>query len=173
VIARCGKGNQRLSPDGAAPGVEELASVRKKYVVMALVLGVVAVVGVGLLVWSSVTTQAQASGTRQCGKPDEVDIYLHDDAELPQVQAKVLATHQDVESVTTQTKQQSFEELQRLFADQPDLLKTARAEAMPALVKVWPKAGLSASALGDKLTQQFPAPAEIHRLICNELQGSR
>jgi cell division protein FtsX len=169
VIAGQSRGQ---SPDDAGPGVPELPFVRKNYVVMALVLGVVAVAGVGLLVWSSVTTQARASATQQCGKPDEVDIYLHNDAELPKVQAQVLATHQDVESVTTQTKQQSFEEFQHLFADQPDVLKTARAEAMPALVKVRPKAGVSASALGDTLTQQFPSPAEIHRLICNELQGA-
>ncbi|MEV6608419.1 permease-like cell division protein FtsX [Kutzneria sp. NPDC051319] len=107
----------------------------------ALVLGVVAVVGVGLLVWSTLTTQVQnqAAAQQQCAQPDEVDIYLHDDAELPKIQAQVLATHQDVESVTTQTKQQSYADFARMFADQPDVLKTARVDAMPALVKVRPK----------------------------------
>lgn len=144
---------------------------RTKYVVMALVLGAVAVVGVaGLVVWAPAATSTQAAAPKQCVKPDEVDIYLHNDAELPQVQAQVLATHQDVESVVTQTQQQTFEEFQRMFADQPDVLKTARAEALPAVVKVRPKPGASASALGDRLTQQFPPPAEIHRLICSELQ---
>ncbi|QUQ65023.1 permease-like cell division protein FtsX [Kutzneria sp. CA-103260] len=142
---------------------------RTQYLVMALVLGVVAVAGVaGLAVWSP--TLSQTAAPKQCGKADEVDIYLHNDAELPQVRAQVLATHQDVASVVTQTQQQTFEEFQRMFADQPDVLKTARPEALPAVVKVWPKAGASASALGDRLTQQFPPPAEIHRLICSELQ---
>jgi len=137
---------------------------------MALVLGVVAVVGVtGMVVWAPAVTSTQAAAPRQCAQPDEVDIYLHDDADLSQVQAQVLATHQDVESVVTQTRQQTFEEFQRMFADQPDVLKTARAEALPAVVKVRPKPGASASALGDRLTRQFPAPAEIHRLICGEL----
>jgi hypothetical protein len=36
-----------------------------------------------------------------------------------------------------------------------------------------PKAGASASALGDRLTQQFPPPAEIHRLLSSELQQFR
>lgn len=152
--------------------MEELTTVRKKYTVTALVLGVVAVVGVGLLVWSTLSTQAQnqAAAQQHCVQPDEVDIYLHDDAELPRIQAQVLATHQDVESVTTQTKQQSYADFVRMFADQPDVLKTARVDAMPALVKVRPKAGVSAGALGDTLTQQFPPPSEIHRLICSELQ---
>jgi hypothetical protein len=137
--------------------------------VIALVVGVLAVVGVtGLLVLAPTSTPAAAP--KQCGKPDEVDIYVHNDAELPQIKAKVLASNQDVGSVVAQTQQQTFEEFQRMFADQPDVLKTARPEALPAVVKVWPKAGASASALGDRLTQQFPPPAEIHRLICHELQ---
>jgi cell division protein FtsX len=147
--------------------VAELPPVRKKYTVMALVLGLVTVAGVGGLLWSTMTASTPAAA-RQCLKPDEVDIYLHDDADLPQVRA----THQDVESVTTQTKQESYADFVRMFADQPDVLKTARPAAMPALVKVRPKAGMSASALGDALTQQFPPPAEIQRLICSELQGA-
>ncbi|MFC0543228.1 permease-like cell division protein FtsX [Kutzneria chonburiensis] len=145
---------------------------RTKYTVMALVLGLVAVAGVGILLWSTTTAPTPAAAPQPCLKPDEVDIYLHNDTDLPQVQAQVLATHQDVESVTTQTKQQSYEDFRRMFADQPDVLKTARPDAMPALVKVRPKPGVSASALGDILTRQFPPPAEIHRLICSELQGS-
>jgi hypothetical protein len=57
------------------------------------------------------------------------------------------------------------------FAGQADVLKTGHPDAMPALVKVRPEAGASASALGDILTQQFPSPAEIHRLIRGELPG--
>jgi cell division protein FtsX len=117
-------------------------------------------------------TASTLAAAQQCLQPDEVDIYLHNDVDLPQVQAQVLATHQDVESVTTQTKQQSYADFLRIFADQADVLKAARPEAMPALVKVRPKTGVSASALGDTLTRQFPPPAEIHRLICSELQGS-
>ena len=136
--------------------------------VAALVLGLVAVSAV---VWSFMSVSTQAA-TQQCGKPDEVDIYLHDDADLPGVRDRVLAAHQDVASVVAQTKQQSYVEFTHLFADQPDLLKTSRPEAMPALVKVWPKAGVPASALADALTREFPAPAKIERLICHELQTS-
>jgi hypothetical protein len=144
--------------------------VRTKYVVMALVLAVLAVAGVvGLVVLAP--TSAPAAAPKQCGKPDEVDIYVHNDAELPQIKAKVLAANPDVVgSVVAQTQQQTFEEFQHMFADQPDLLRTTRPDALPAVVKVWPKAGASASGLGDRLTQQFPPPAEIHRLICHELQ---
>ncbi|GAA3438422.1 hypothetical protein GCM10018954_080380 [Kutzneria kofuensis] len=138
---------------------------------MAVALGVAAVVGIGLMVWSSVTTSTRATGTQRCLKPDEVDIYLHTDDELSQAQAKVRASHPDAES-DTQTKQQSYEEFLQLFKDQPDVLRTARPEAMPAVVKVRPEPGASASALGDALAQEFPPPAEIHRLICSELQGS-
>jgi cell division protein FtsX len=138
-------------------------------VVVALVVGVVAMVGVvGLVLWAP--NAKPAAAPKQCARPDEIDIYLRDDAELPQVRATVLATHQDVESVVTQTRQQTFEEFQRLFADQPDVLKTARPESLPAVVKVRPRTGFPAGALGDRLAQQFPPPAEIHRLICDELR---
>jgi hypothetical protein len=47
------------------------------------------------------------------------------------------------------TKQESYADFVRMFADQPDALKTARPDAVPALVKVRPNGGASASALAD------------------------
>lgn len=60
---------------------------RKKYTVMALVLSLVALAGVGVLLWSALTASTPAAAPQPCRQPDEVDIYLHNDTDLPHVQA--------------------------------------------------------------------------------------
>ena len=142
---------------------------RTKYLVMGAVLGVILVVGVGLLVLSPwQTVMSTEPSPPRCNKPDQVDIYLKTDDAMTQATAKVRAEHQDAD-VAGQTQQQSYEEFQRLFADQPELLKTTRPESLPAVVKVMPKPGVSASAVADRITKEFPPPAQVERLICSEL----
>ena len=158
----------------AGPAVPELPSVRTKYVLLAVVLGVVVLAGLGLLVFSPLSivfsSSATPARTHQCGKPDWVEIDLHSDQDMAAAAVKVRADHLDAD-VVEQTQQQSYEEFKRLFADQPELLKIARPESLPAAVKIMPKPGVSAIALADRLTKEFPPPAEVRKYVCSELQS--
>lgn len=149
--------------------MSEWPTVRKKYVVMAAVLGIVGIAGTGLVVWSP--WSSPQTSARPCVKPDEVDVYFTSDNQMNQAVGQVRAEHPDA-TVTGQTQQQTFEEYKRMFADQPDVLKLARPDGLPAVVKVVPNPGVPAGPVGDALSKQFPPPAKIERLICSELQSA-
>ena len=146
--------------------MSEFPVVRKMYVVIILVLAGVALIGVGVVLGLGASTSSQAKPTRQCGKADWVSVYVNTDDEMSQVQAKIRAEGQ-VQSVTGLTKQQTYEQYQRMFADQPELLKLTRPDSLPAEVLVVPAPGVTAGDLADRLRKEFPEAKQVEKYDCN------
>jgi len=123
--------------------------VKVRVVIVAAILGAAAAVTTVLLLNRDSTDTA---APRLCL---EIDIFFKADADMTRA-ADRLKTDPDVTKLVVETKQQSFERYKQLFANQPELLKLARLEAMPARVGLEPAHNMNRQALIDKLKPMFP-----------------
>jgi hypothetical protein len=89
-----------------------------------------------------------------------IRIYTNTDADMLRI-AQTLGGDARAAGVFTRTKQEAYEEYQRVFADQPGLLTIARPEALPAEIDVLPAAQLNLARFADQLRVQFPAAQTV------------
>jgi hypothetical protein len=98
------------------------------------------------------------AGHRFCS--GSIRIYTNTDADMQRI-AQTLGGDPRAAGVFTRTKEESYTEYQRVFADQPSLLNIARPEALPAEIDVLPAAHLDAARFADQLRAQFPAAQSV------------
>ncbi|WP_116205195.1 permease-like cell division protein FtsX [Amycolatopsis circi] len=89
-----------------------------------------------------------------------VTVTLKTDAEMAAV-ARALRGDPRVLRSYTETRQEAYARFRRIFANQPDLLKTTGADAMPASVIVVPKDQTAIAGIAGQLRVQFPAARKV------------
>lgn len=75
--------------------------------------------------------------------------------------AEALREDDQIAWVRTETRQEAYRRFQEIFADEPELAKLARPEAMPASVTLLPADGVYPGDVADAITDEF---AEIESL---------
>ncbi|HVK26025.1 MAG TPA: permease-like cell division protein FtsX [Actinokineospora sp.] len=101
-----------------------------------------------------------------CGSyPEQVVVYLDTDAEM-QATETALRSDQRVAATKTETKQQAYERFKVIFKDQPDLVKLARPEALPASVWIDVAPGVKRTELAEELRTRFPKAQEVQADAC-------
>jgi hypothetical protein len=98
------------------------------------------------------------AGHRFCG--GSIRIYTNTDADMLRI-ARTLGEDSRSAGVFTRTKQESYAEYQRVFADQPSMLTAVRPEALPAEVDVLPATHLDLARFADQLRAEFPTAQTI------------
>jgi cell division transport system permease protein len=80
-------------------------------------------------------------GTQQWKNGVELEIFMNVRATQGQIDSvnRALNNDQDVRSARYLTKEDAYEEFRRLFRDQPDLVQTTDAEALPSSYRVAPE----------------------------------
>jgi cell division protein FtsX len=94
-----------------------------------------------------------------------VVVYLDTDAEM-QATETALRSDQRVAATKTETKQQAYERFKVIFKDQPDLVKLARPEALPASVWIDVAPGVKRTELAEELRTRFPKAQEVQADAC-------
>ncbi|HYS38231.1 MAG TPA: hypothetical protein VEO01_21645 [Pseudonocardiaceae bacterium] len=89
-----------------------------------------------------------------------IRIYTDTDTGMLRI-AQTLGTDSRTAGVFTVTKQESFTQFKREFADQPSLLNIARPEALPAEVFVLPAAHIDLAGFAAQLRTQFPTAQTV------------
>ncbi|RZS41313.1 hypothetical protein EV193_103635 [Herbihabitans rhizosphaerae] len=70
------------------------------------------------------------------------------------------------ESVKPRTRAESWEEFKRIFANQPDLLKTARPESLPASVLLVVRENTTSKQVEPQLRAEFPDSKVVTQDMC-------
>lgn len=122
------------------------------------------IAALGLLL-AGCARENHGAGSEQCGAhPEQLVVRLDTDAEMEAVAAR-LRNDDRVDAVSTQTKMQAYERFKYVFANQPDLVKLARPEALPASVWAEVRGPLRAE-LADQLRSEFPDAQEVKTDAC-------
>lgn len=82
------------------------------------------------------------------------------------VVADALRDDKQVAAIGTEDRQQAFARFKEIFKDQPELLKIARAEALPASVYVLPVRGVKPEDLAARIRAEFPTAGDITPDAC-------
>lgn len=89
-----------------------------------------------------------------------VTVRLGTDAEMAAV-AQALRGDPRILRSYTETRQEAYARFRRIFANQPELLKTTGVDAMPASVVVVPKDQTAVAGVAGQLRAQFPAARKV------------
>ncbi|UKD56776.1 permease-like cell division protein FtsX [Amycolatopsis sp. FU40] len=89
-----------------------------------------------------------------------VTVSLKTDAEMTAV-ARTLRGDPRVLRSYTETQQEAYARFRRIFANQPQLLETTGADAMPASVIVVPKDQNATAGIAGQFRVQFPAARKV------------
>ena len=92
-------------------------------------------------------------------------IYFDTDEEMTAT-AERLRDEPGVASVTVATKAENFEHFKEMFADQPELVKLARVEAIPASIQLLPARRIDPDRLIDQVGDVLPAGADAQTIPC-------
>jgi hypothetical protein len=106
------------------------------------------------------STPPPVAGPEGCGtNRNQVRIEFEGaDPDTPMLAAADrLRQDKQVVAIRTQTRPQAFEEFQRVFKDQPDLLKIARPEALPASIWLVTAHDTKPADLATRLQTDLPA----------------
>ncbi|MFB9927093.1 permease-like cell division protein FtsX [Amycolatopsis halotolerans] len=172
-----GAGQEPESPETAASPLPPVPRPARWYrlAMAALVLAAVAVLGGSgwwLVYGRAVDGYALPDGPIPLGARDvcagTVTVSLKTDAEMAAV-ARALRGDPRVLRSYTETQQQAYVRFRRIFASQPELLKTTGADAMPTSVIVVPKDQNATAGIADQLRVQFPAARKVSD--DNEVRG--
>ena len=91
------------------------------------------------------------------GKQTVVAYFDRPDPDAAMLQAaEELDGDERIASVETETQQETYEQFKKNFAQQPELVKLARQEAMPASLTLLPADGLHPGDLADALLDELP-----------------
>jgi cell division protein FtsX len=136
---------------------------------LAWIIAAVAVVAAGVVIVVVLINQdgnppaAPAPPAPPCS--DEITVYVHTDAEMQQI-ADTLRGDNRIGRLTTETKAEAFERFKETFKGQPELVKLARVEAIPATVKVLPAGGITSRDLADQLRTAYPSAQGVQNFPC-------
>lgn len=129
-------------------------------IVVAVGLGV----GAGALVWAGQVERVYPPGVHAL-TPEEYDKCVRrmtvafdsvdPDSEM-RAAAEDIRRTEWVESVREETQQQAYEHFKELFKDQPELVRLARPEAMPASVYIMVRKGDTAKAREREMKATYP-----------------
>lgn len=101
------------------------------------------------------------------GRPQVLAYFDGPDADANmEAAAGSLRADKQVAAVGTETRQRAFERFKEIFKDQPELLKLARPEALPASVYVLPIRGIRPEDLANRMRTQFPTAGKITPDAC-------
>jgi hypothetical protein len=109
-----------------------------------------------------------AAGPDACSSgpgPKQVSAYFDDDAGM-RAAARKLRDDGRISGLDTETKRDAWERFKVLFADQPELVKLARPEAMPASVWLLPAAGTTPKDRAERLRDELPAADSVTTVSC-------
>jgi hypothetical protein len=143
-------------------------------VAVLLVLAVGVGVGAGAWVWAGRVTYPPGYPMLTAEQYDEclrqATIYFDGDDPDPAMRAAVAQLRADdrFESVRGETRQESYEKFKETFAEQPELVKLARPEGLPATVYLMVREGSTAKQLESALRAEFPDAQLMIREWCPE-----
>jgi cell division protein FtsX len=158
-----GQGVPVMSDPSAAPA----ATGRRApwwLVAVLLVVAVGAGFGAGALMWAGQVEKVYPPGYKALS-PEQYDkcvrsVIVYFDSEDPdpvmRAAAEELRDDPRFESVREETRQQAFERFKETFKDQPELVKLARPEALPASVQLMVRKGTTAKQAEPALRADFP-----------------
>lgn len=138
-------------------------------VAVLLVVALGAGLGAGALIWAGQVEKMYPPGY-QALTPEQYDkcvrtvvLYFDDSDPDPDMRAAAARLRGDerFESVREETRQQAYAKFKETFADQPELVKLARPEALPAAVHLMVRAGTMAQQFEGELRVEFPE-AEVN-----------
>lgn len=133
-------------------------------VAAAFVVAVGVGVGAGALVWAGQVEHVYPPGYHAL-TPEQYDkcvremtIYFDGQDPDPQMRAAAAELRDDerFEGVREETRQQAFERFKEIYKNQPDLVKLARPQAMPASVHVMVRKGDTAKDRKSAIEATFP-----------------
>jgi hypothetical protein len=152
---------------------------RSRSVALWLALAVAALVVAGVVVvvlaWDE---DAPAAGHDACAAgpgPDQLVLYFDDQSADEDMRAveKELRGDDRVGGLEPESRHEAWERFKKLFADQPELVKLAREEALPAAVWLLPADGIRLADLKEKLPAELAAVDETCRLPHHATQEPR
>ncbi|MGH3759823.1 permease-like cell division protein FtsX [Actinophytocola sp.] len=112
--------------------------------------------------------QPAAAGPDACSSgpgPQQVVVYFDEDAEM-RTAAKKLRDDDRIVGLDTETKRETWERFKAIFADQPELVKLARPEAMPASLWLLPAEGTTPADLADQMRDELPKADSVKGVPC-------
>ncbi|MET9259071.1 permease-like cell division protein FtsX [Amycolatopsis sp. NPDC004079] len=158
---------ETTAPPSAALSHQPRAARWYRLAMAALVLAAVAVLGGSgwwLVYGRAVDGYALPDGPIPLGTHDvcagTVTVSLKTDAEMAAV-ARALRGDPRVLRSYTETQQEAYVRFRRIFASQPELLKTTGADAMPTSVIVVPKDQNATAGIAEQFRVQFPSARKV------------
>ncbi|GAA1024745.1 MULTISPECIES: permease-like cell division protein FtsX [Amycolatopsis] len=164
-----GADNEPENPETTAPPPAAPPRVARWYrlAIAAVVLAAVAVLGASgwwLFNGRAMDGYALPDGAIPLGAHDvcagTVTISLKTDAEMADV-ARALRGDPRVLRSYTETQQEAYARFRRIFANQPELLSTTGADAMPASVMVVPTDQNATARIADQFRVQFRSARKV------------
>lgn len=110
--------------------------------------------------------EVPAPGWEDCDRGhSHVIVYFETDEEMTAAD-RTLRADQQIAATAPSTKAENFERFKELFADQPELVKIARVEAIPASVAVLPAQDVDLDGLADRLRAKYPGEDTVEPRSC-------
>jgi hypothetical protein len=141
---------------------------RKKAVWWAAGLAVLVLAGAAVVTFVLVDSpKPAAAGPDACSTsgPQQVIAYFEDDAGMRAAAGK-LRDDDRIATLDTETKREAVERFKILFADQPELVKLVRPEAMPASLWLLPAEGTTPADLVERVRDELPAVDSVAVVRC-------
>jgi cell division protein FtsX len=146
---------------------------RKTWLLLAAVVAVLAVGAVVtvLIVGSDDEPDRPAARLSDCTRPDRQLLVVFDgntaDADM-RTAATALRGDPDIAVSETLTRKQNWTRFQKAFADQPELARLARPEALPATIWLLPADTMEPENLAARLRQDIPEADDVDTAPCDE-----
>jgi cell division protein FtsX len=118
-------------------------------------VAVVVAVGVAVAVFLVVKRDDQDAAPHYC-PPARLSLYFRTDDQMRAAEAELKRDSQFTE-VSTETKSEAYEHYQKIFANEPELLKLARPDSLPANIHLSLVDGADKERLSEELPKRFPA----------------
>ncbi|MBM7772549.1 hypothetical protein JOD54_002753 [Actinokineospora baliensis] len=116
---------------------------------------------------SPTLAKAQEWAAGQCSANSErINVFFLDDESMIKAEAAI-RTDPGTLSTVTETKAQALEHFKYMFQNQPEIVRLARVEALPASVSVVVRPGTDREALADRWRAELTAVDEIQANPCN------
>lgn len=146
-----------------------MESGRRKAIWWAAAVAVLVLAGAAVVTFVLVDSPepAAAAGPDACSTsgPQQVIAYFENDADL-RAAARKLRDDDRIAARDTQTKREAFARFKILFADQPELVKLARPEAMPASLWLLPAEGTTPADLVEWVRDTLPVVDSVATVRC-------
>lgn len=101
---------------------------------------------------------------------DHLVVYVETDEQMIEL-ADTVHNDQRARKVFTETKREAYERFLQIFKDQPELVRSARPEALPASVTIVPTDNVDLRGWADQL-RTLPAVEKVQPMITAEALAS-